>query len=116
LNENVLHKVRAHFEDLKSGQRHDAEVKVLFLGNGGVGKTQLCRRLRNLLFDPNVRAARSLIAVTMRLLNCAVALAAGIALALLQPRTHLRSARERGPARLAARSNLPNRLAGGASL
>jgi internalin A len=44
--ENVLDKVRAHYEDLKSGQRIDAEVKVLFLGNGGVGKTQLCRRLR----------------------------------------------------------------------
>jgi internalin A len=52
--ENVLDKVRAHYEDLKSGQRIDAEVKILFLGNGGVGKTQLCRRLRDLEFDPNV--------------------------------------------------------------
>jgi internalin A len=26
----------------------------LFLGNGGVGKTQLCRRLRDLPFDPSV--------------------------------------------------------------
>jgi internalin A len=50
--ENVLNKVRAHYEDLKSGQRIDAEVKVLLLGNGGVGKTQLCRRLRGLPFDP----------------------------------------------------------------
>jgi internalin A len=41
------------YEDLKSGQRIDAEVKVLFLGNGGAGKTQLCRRLRDLPFDPN---------------------------------------------------------------
>jgi Leucine Rich repeats (2 copies) len=32
LYENVLDKVRAHYEDLKSGQRIDAEVKVLFLG------------------------------------------------------------------------------------
>jgi internalin A len=53
-NENVLDKVRAHYEDLKSGQRIDAEVKVLFLGNGGVGKTQLCRRLRGEAFDPSV--------------------------------------------------------------
>jgi internalin A len=52
--ENVLDKVRAHYKDLKSGQRIDAEVKVLFLGNGGVGKTQLCRRLRDLPFDPNI--------------------------------------------------------------
>ena len=26
----------------------------MFLGNGGVGKTQLCRRLRDLPFDPNI--------------------------------------------------------------
>ncbi len=49
--ENVVDKVRAHYEDLKSGQRRDAEVKVFFLGNGGAGKTQLCRRLRGLPFD-----------------------------------------------------------------
>jgi internalin A len=53
-DENVLDRVRAHYEDLKSGQRIDAEVKVLFLGNAGVGKTQLCRRLRGLEFDPSV--------------------------------------------------------------
>jgi internalin A len=52
--ENVLNKVRAHYEDLKSGQRLDPEVKVLFLGNGGTGKTQLCRRLRGEPFDHNV--------------------------------------------------------------
>jgi internalin A len=52
--ENVLDRVRAHYEDLKSGKQIGAEVKVLFLGNGGAGKTQLCRRLRNLLFDPNI--------------------------------------------------------------
>jgi internalin A len=52
--ENVLDEVRAHYEDLKSGQRIDAEVKVLLLGNGGVGKTQLCRRLRELKFDPSI--------------------------------------------------------------
>ena len=30
------------------------EVKALFLGNGGTGKTQLCRRLRGEPFDPSV--------------------------------------------------------------
>ena len=54
--ENVLAKIRAHYEDLKSGQQRDAEVKVLFLGNGTTGKSQLCRRLRGLNYnpDPNV--------------------------------------------------------------
>jgi hypothetical protein len=37
-SENALDKVRAHYEDLKAGQHTDAEIKVLFLGNGGVGK------------------------------------------------------------------------------
>jgi internalin A len=52
--QNVIGEVRAHFTDLISGQRIDAEVKVLFLGNGGVGKTQLCRRLCDLEFDLSV--------------------------------------------------------------
>jgi internalin A len=52
--ENVLAKVNAHYEDLKTGRRRDAEVKVLFLGNGGTGKTQLCRRLRGEPFDTSV--------------------------------------------------------------
>jgi internalin A len=50
----VLDKVLAHYEDLKSGQCFDLEVKVLFLGNGGTGKTQLCRRLRVMDYDPSV--------------------------------------------------------------
>jgi internalin A len=53
-NQNVLSADFIHYEDLKSGQRIDAEVKVLFLGNVGAGKTQLCRRLRGLIFDPSV--------------------------------------------------------------
>jgi internalin A len=54
VSENVLDKVRAHYRDLRSGQQIDAEVKVLFLGNGGAGKTQLYRRLCDLPFDPSV--------------------------------------------------------------
>jgi internalin A len=53
-DENVLNKVRAHYADLRDRPRRDTAMKVFFLGNGGVGKTQLCRRLRNLEFDPSV--------------------------------------------------------------
>src|SRR5262249_52975082 len=53
-SENVLAKVRAHFADLEHGVVEDAEVKLFVLGNGGVGKTQLCRRLRKLDFDASV--------------------------------------------------------------
>jgi internalin A len=50
--QNVLSKVLSHFTDLASGEHLDAEVKVILLGNGGVGKSQLCRRLRGLDYDP----------------------------------------------------------------
>ena len=53
-HENVLAEVHAHYEDLKAGRRRDAEIKVLFLGNWGTGKTQLCRRLRGEPFDASV--------------------------------------------------------------
>jgi internalin A len=50
---NCLDKVRAHYADLKYGARRDAALKVFFLGNASVGKTQLSRRLCDLPFDPN---------------------------------------------------------------
>jgi internalin A len=50
--QNVLGKVLSHFTDLASGEHLDAEIKVILLGNGGVGKSQLCRRLRGLDYDP----------------------------------------------------------------
>jgi internalin A len=54
VDENVLAKVRAHYADVRAGQVQDAELKVFVLGNGGAGKTQLCRRLRGLSYDPSV--------------------------------------------------------------
>jgi internalin A len=51
---NVLEAVRAYYYALDcSGPCHDAGVKVFVLGNGGVGKTQLCRRLRGKPFEKN---------------------------------------------------------------
>jgi internalin A len=52
--ENVLAAVRAHYADLTAGQTQDTELKVFVLGNGGAGKTQLCRRLSGLSYDPSV--------------------------------------------------------------
>ena len=53
-DENVLHKVRAHFADAEFRAVDDAELKLFLLGNGGVGKTQLCRRLCGLDFDGSI--------------------------------------------------------------
>jgi internalin A len=54
LGQDVIREVRAHFADLRSGQSLDAELKIFILGNGGVGKTQLSRRLQDLDFDPEI--------------------------------------------------------------
>ena len=43
-----------HLLDLESGQFPDTELKLFILGNGGVGKTQLSRRLRNLPYDTRI--------------------------------------------------------------
>ncbi len=53
-NENVLDKVHAHYADLDLGSVEDAELKLFVLGNGGVGKTQLCRRLSKEPFDGTI--------------------------------------------------------------
>ena len=52
-NENCLAKLRAHFLDEGDGVEPVVEVKLMVLGNGRVGKTQLCRRLAELPFQPD---------------------------------------------------------------
>jgi internalin A len=51
---NCLESLRAHFADLEGGDDALADVKLLILGNGRVGKTQICRRLRGEGYDPSV--------------------------------------------------------------
>jgi len=52
--ENCLDGLRAHFDDLAHGAAEQADVKLLVLGNGGAGKTQLVRRLSGQPYDPAV--------------------------------------------------------------
>jgi internalin A len=49
--EDCLDSLRTHVADLKAGRMRVPDVKLLVLGNGGVGKTQLCRRLRDEDYD-----------------------------------------------------------------
>jgi internalin A len=49
--EDSLPALRAHFADLAQGAVPARDAKLLVLGNGGVGKTQLCRRLRGESFQ-----------------------------------------------------------------
>ncbi|MCI4664264.1 MAG: hypothetical protein MRY74_06040 [Neomegalonema sp.] len=46
--------LRAHFQDLADGGAARLPSKLLILGNGGVGKTQLRRALNGQQFDPSV--------------------------------------------------------------
>ena len=49
--DNCRESLRAHLGDLDSGSEPVPDVKLLVLGNGRVGKTQLCRRLRGEAFQ-----------------------------------------------------------------
>ena len=51
---NCLPSLRAHILDLEAEAVPINSVKILVLGNGGVGKTQLCRLLAGEPFDPSV--------------------------------------------------------------
>ena len=50
-SDNCLARLRAHFADLADGAVEARDVKLMVLGNGRVGKTQLCRRLESLGYD-----------------------------------------------------------------
>jgi internalin A len=54
LDFDALREIRAFYTDLKPGAQPDAEVKLFVLGNSGVGKTQLCRRLCGKPYDESV--------------------------------------------------------------
>jgi len=61
--DNCLPRIRAHLRDLEAGAERMRDAKMLVLGNGRVGKTQLCRRLLGEQFEDN---AASTHAITVR--------------------------------------------------
>jgi internalin A len=48
---SCLESLRAHFADISGGESAVTDIKLMFLGNGRVGKTQICRRLREENYD-----------------------------------------------------------------
>jgi internalin A len=54
LGDNCLDRLRAHLTDLTGEDVAVGDVKFMILGNGRVGKTQICRRLRGESFDETV--------------------------------------------------------------
>lgn len=51
---NCLDNLRSHVADLEKGAEEVTEAKLMVLGNGRIGKTQICRRLRGLAYDDTV--------------------------------------------------------------
>ena len=54
--DNCLPRLRSWRVDLDQGGEAENDVKIILLGNGHVGKTQLCRRLRDQPFDKSIKS------------------------------------------------------------
>ena len=59
-NVNCLASLRAHLTDLNAGASELHDVKLMVLGNGRVGKTQICRRLRGENYDVEVSSTHGI--------------------------------------------------------
>jgi internalin A len=59
--DDCLTSLRAHLRDLEAGQEPMPDVKLMMLGNGRIGKTQICRRLRNEAYDPRVESTHGIL-------------------------------------------------------
>jgi internalin A len=64
---DCLESLRAHLTDLDAGAVAVSDIKVLVLGNGRVGKTQICRRLRGEDYDPHVSSTHGVIVTSGQL-------------------------------------------------
>jgi len=58
---SCLESLRAHLSDLRAGAAAVPDVKLMVLGNGRVGKTQICRRLRGESYDPRVPSTHGVV-------------------------------------------------------
>ena len=53
-SDNCLPRIKAWHRDLADGVASNADLKLFVLGNGRVGKTQICRRLKGEGFDASI--------------------------------------------------------------
>ncbi|WP_180693101.1 leucine-rich repeat domain-containing protein, partial [Sphaerotilus sulfidivorans] len=53
-SDNCLPRIKAWYRDLADGVASNADLKLFVLGNGRVGKTQTCRRLKGEGFDASI--------------------------------------------------------------
>ncbi|GAB6039572.1 COR domain-containing protein [Endothiovibrio diazotrophicus] len=65
--DNCLPRVRAHLADLESGAEPQRDQKVIVLGNGRIGKTQFCRRLRGEGFEEEADSTHGITVTSVEL-------------------------------------------------
>jgi internalin A len=65
-NEDCLSALRDHLRDQEAGVEEIREAKLVVLGNGRVGKTQICRRLRGLPYDEKVPSTHGITVTSER--------------------------------------------------
>ncbi len=58
--DSCLDSLRAYLLDLEYGSVESTDAKLLILGNGRIGKTQICRQLRAEQYDPNVSSTHGI--------------------------------------------------------
>jgi internalin A len=58
---SCLDSLRAHLRDLGTDPEPMRDVKLMVLGNGRIGKTQMCRRLRGEDFDARVESTHGIL-------------------------------------------------------
>ena len=64
---NCLESLRAHLRDLEAGAERLLDVKLMVLGNGRIGKTQICRRLRAESFEPSADSTHGILVTSATL-------------------------------------------------
>jgi len=65
--DNCLPRLRAHLADLGAGAAPLRDLKVIVLGNGRTGKTQICRRLRGKPFEPDADSTHGITVTSVEL-------------------------------------------------
>jgi internalin A len=66
-DDNCLQSLRAHLLDLEAGEERLSDVKILVLGNGRIGKTQICRQLRGEEFEEDADSTHGIVVTTASL-------------------------------------------------
>ena len=62
--DSCLQDLRAHLTDLGTDPEPLGDVKLSVLGNGRIGKTQICNRLRDLPFEPDADSTHGVVLST----------------------------------------------------